>query len=426
MANANLIATTYASASGTGVTLNVPSGGGSGNLLLAVVFQDNDGAFASSTAPSGWTEVSSSVAVSTASGFGKIFTKTASGSEPANYVFPADAASANHAWMHRIDNYSTTSVFAASAVWSRPSPASTTSLVAPSVTLAGAGLLISGWMVEGVTTGATITPPGGMSGSSNLDTSVFVVSGYGSQSQASGSSGTRTGTSNQAGSTATLGYLSYSLAISNSTIGSVTGTSTASATVTAARTDSGSVTGASTASATVTATQTRFGSVTGTSTASATVTAVRSEVGSVTGTVTASAVVTAEMTPPLEASVTGVATASAEIRAVTGFYFRTPSVREHPYVRHGLWSRTYIDRGVTVLKFGSSYQQWTDPDPTLITEADVVYIGGHLYFVTPDEAAALTAAGYGVWVTDDPGDPIPDVDYSAYGTGFYGTGPYGD
>jgi hypothetical protein len=83
-------------------------------------------------------------------------------------------------------------------------------------------------------------------------------------------------------------------------------------------------------------------------------------------------------------------------------YFTTPSVRERPYNRHPLWSRTYLSRGRTVLKFGSSYKQFDDPDESDVNAADKVYIGGRTYRIDKYEAAALTAAGYGAWISEVP------------------------
>ena len=111
-------------------------------------------------------------------------------------------------------------------------------------------------------------------------------------------------------------------------------------------------------------------------------------------------------------------------------YFRTPSVREKPYSRHGLIGRTYLDRGLTILRTGTTVIATTDPEADAINSATVVFLGGHLYFIDDTEAALLTAAGYGNWVSDvvpgSPDDSLPGIDYSQYGQGLYGTGPYGD
>lgn len=74
-----------------------------------------------------------------------------------------------------------------------------------------------------------------------------------------------------------------------------------------------------------------------------------------------------------------------------------------------------IMRGVSLLKELGIYRQISDPSAEEITAADVVYLGGHVYEITPEEAAALVAAGYGSWI----------VAVNAYGSGVYGAGAYG-
>lgn len=52
-------------------------------------------------------------------------------------------------------------------------------------------------------------------------------------------------------------------------------------------------------------------------------------------------------------------------------------------------------RGYTVRKVGDTYIQGTEVYSDDQNSADVLYLGGHTYEVSDDEAAALTAAGYG-------------------------------
>lgn len=91
------------------------------------------------------------------------------------------------------------------------------------------------------------------------------------------------------------------------------------------------------------------------------------------------------------------------------YFFTTPTFRERWYGRHGLWSRMYIDRGISVLRFGSSFQQIDEPSAEQITVADAAYIGGRTYRVSKVEAGRLRAAGYGQWVTEAP-DPEEHVE----------------
>jgi hypothetical protein len=108
-------------------------------------------------------------------------------------------------------------------------------------------------------------------------------------------------------------------------------------------------------------------------------------------------------------------------------YFTTPVVKERwPIRHHGLWSRMHTDRGQSILRYGSQVKAITTPSVNDMETADAVYIGGRIYAITHDEADLLRAAGYGHWLSDDPHTPIPEIDYSQYGVGVYGTGPYGD
>lgn len=78
--------------------------------------------------------------------------------------------------------------------------------------------------------------------------------------------------------------------------------------------------------------------------------------------------------------------------------FRTPTTKEY-LGKYGLWGRTFLERGISVLKEGSSYRQVTDPTPEDISSATYAYLGGRSYEITSEESADLTAAGYGAWIT---------------------------
>jgi hypothetical protein len=61
-----------------------------------------------------------------------------------------------------------------------------------------------------------------------------------------------------------------------------------------------------------------------------------------------------------------------------------------------LFEGLQIHTGVTVLKTGGSYRTAVNPSPEELEAADVAYIGGYIYQVSDDEAAALVNAGYEV------------------------------
>jgi hypothetical protein len=61
------------------------------------------------------------------------------------------------------------------------------------------------------------------------------------------------------------------------------------------------------------------------------------------------------------------------------------------------------ERGVNVLKYTDGTYETTDAYPFVIDGVgkvvDIAYTGGHAYPITTAEAAALTAAGYGDFIT---------------------------
>lgn len=162
---------------------------------------------------------------------------------------------------------------------------------------------------------------------------------------------------------------------------------------------------------------------------------VSANLGAATGTAFDALVLINGTSPPLVASATGsandatvqvvVATsnASAEFAEALGqafdatviadsgviYFFTTPTVKERWAGRHGLWSRLYLDRGVSILRFGEAYLQVDEPSAEQVTAADAAYIGGRTYRVSKVEAGRLRAAGYGQWVVEAP-DPEEHVE----------------
>lgn len=65
---------------------------------------------------------------------------------------------------------------------------------------------------------------------------------------------------------------------------------------------------------------------------------------------------------------------------------------------HRWWNE--IPTGISLLKFGTSYQQFQSPTEDNIQAADIAYIGGREYVISDDEVANLTAAGYGNLIWD--------------------------
>lgn len=82
------------------------------------------------------------------------------------------------------------------------------------------------------------------------------------------------------------------------------------------------------------------------------------------------------------------------------YLFTSPGRLERTGVNHSLFGRMSLKRGVSLLKEAGAYRQVTDPTAEEVASADVAYLGGYEYEIDDAEAAALTAAGYGEWVTE--------------------------
>lgn len=81
--------------------------------------------------------------------------------------------------------------------------------------------------------------------------------------------------------------------------------------------------------------------------------------------------------------------------------FKPPTYSERPVTGVRLidaWVK--VNRGMSVLKDAQgNYQLLTYPTTDDIAAATAVYLGGHEYVIDSTEAAALTAAGYGSYIT---------------------------
>lgn len=83
------------------------------------------------------------------------------------------------------------------------------------------------------------------------------------------------------------------------------------------------------------------------------------------------------------------------------YLFKTPTVLEGPIgENHRLWQFYKLDRGVTIIKANNGYAQVRFPTQDLLDSVEAYYLGGHEYEVSNTEAASLTAAGYGSYLTE--------------------------
>lgn len=84
-----------------------------------------------------------------------------------------------------------------------------------------------------------------------------------------------------------------------------------------------------------------------------------------------------------------------------GYQFTPPTFELKPVHGGRLLSRYRFPYAYSVIKRGSVYEQTVSPSIDVFTEdgVDVVYQGGHIYDISAEEAALLTAAGYGPNIT---------------------------
>ena len=81
---------------------------------------------------------------------------------------------------------------------------------------------------------------------------------------------------------------------------------------------------------------------------------------------------------------------------MTEYIFKTPTVREGPAGRHRLFYFYKLDKGITIVKSGSTYSQIRYPLDEDLVDYDVVYLGGRDHVVSEAAKAELIAGGVGV------------------------------
>jgi hypothetical protein len=77
----------------------------------------------------------------------------------------------------------------------------------------------------------------------------------------------------------------------------------------------------------------------------------------------------------------------------------TPTVDDPLETRHPLFGRYKLTRGITLLVTGSTVVEAQYPNQEDLDLYDFVYMGGRTHEISDDEAATLTDAGYGSYIT---------------------------
>ena len=84
------------------------------------------------------------------------------------------------------------------------------------------------------------------------------------------------------------------------------------------------------------------------------------------------------------------------------YFFTTPTVEEGPAGDDRLFYRYRLPRADTILKDASgAYSHFRTPGLEQLEAAVLFYQGGHINEVSASEAADLTAAGYGAYITTE-------------------------
>ena len=81
---------------------------------------------------------------------------------------------------------------------------------------------------------------------------------------------------------------------------------------------------------------------------------------------------------------------------MTTYIFTTPVVEEGPTGHHRLFYFYRLNRGLTVVKSGSTYSTGRMFTQEQLDSYDKYYLGGHSHEVTESEKTALIAGGIGV------------------------------
>jgi hypothetical protein len=84
---------------------------------------------------------------------------------------------------------------------------------------------------------------------------------------------------------------------------------------------------------------------------------------------------------------------------MANYYFTTPTVNETPAGYGPLFDRYELTRGISVLRINGVYSSYRYPAQTQIDQAQEFYLGGTVTLIDEETKDALTAQGYGAYIT---------------------------
>lgn len=88
---------------------------------------------------------------------------------------------------------------------------------------------------------------------------------------------------------------------------------------------------------------------------------------------------------------------------MTTYILQGPTVEETPAAWDRFHCRIRLTRGITIVeRMDGSFYETRFPAQTDLEAAANYWLGGHIYELSAPDAAALTAAGYGAYITTIP------------------------
>lgn len=88
-------------------------------------------------------------------------------------------------------------------------------------------------------------------------------------------------------------------------------------------------------------------------------------------------------------------------------FFSPPTIDEAPLGLGRLHERYKLKKGITVVQlFDGSYEQGRYFENDFLLSCKNVWLGGHVYEVSPDQASDLGLHGYSSYLFDENGLPV--------------------
>lgn len=88
---------------------------------------------------------------------------------------------------------------------------------------------------------------------------------------------------------------------------------------------------------------------------------------------------------------------------MTTYYLSPPTVRQTPMALDRFFARYPMNRGIAIIqRMDGTFYQSMSPAQTELETVQAYWLGGYLHTITQAQSTALTAAGYGAYITTGP------------------------